>query len=372
MIALVLINVGVVVLDTVEEVAARHGRLFRLIEIASVAVFAIEYVLRLWVAPEHALYRGMAPARARLLYARRPLSIVDLMAIVPAMAIVIDVDAADFLLLRVFTLMRFLKLTRYSTSLASIGNALYAERRALFATLIVMAGLVLASATVMYALERHAQPDAFGSIPAAMWWSIVTLATVGYGDVVPITAAGRLFGAVVIIMGIGMFGIPIGIVATAFVRELERREFVITWSLVARVPIFAELSAAEIADLTQLLEAHGHEAGSIVCRRGEPAEEMFFIASGEVEILLPNGAVTLHAGAFFGEVAVLRRSTRSATVRALTKTRLLSLSAHDVHALMDRRPDVARRILEVAASRMPSGTGDLIGEEMRDPPGAAV
>jgi voltage-gated potassium channel len=364
LVALVVGNITVIVLDTVPAISARHGDLFRAIEILSLLVFGFEYVARMWVAPEAAVYRGMSAARARLSHATKPLSIIDLLAVFPLLSVLAHTDTTDLLLLRVFTLVRFLKLARYSSSLASIGNALHAERRALFATAVVMSGVLLMSATAMYAIERHAQPDAFGSIPAALWWAVVTLGTVGYGDVVPITPLGKFVASFVIFLGIGMFGLPIGIIATAFVRELERREFVVTWSLVARVPIFEDLSASEIADLTALLEAHAFEPGATVCRRGEPAEAMYFIATGEVEILLAKGPVTLHAGAFFGEVALLRKTTRTATVRAVAATRLLSLGAHDFAMLLERRPDIARRIHDVAGSRV---EGDLLREELSDP-----
>ena len=363
--ALVIGNIAVIVLDTVPDISARHGELFRAIEIASLLVFAVEYLARLWVAPEGAAYRGMAPGRARVVHALKPLSIIDLLAVFPLLSVLVHTDTTDLLLLRVFTLVRFLKLARYSTSLASIGSALHAERRALFATAVVMSGVLLMSATAMYAIERHAQPAAFGSIPAAMWWAVVTLGTVGYGDVVPITPLGKFVASFVIFAGIGMFGLPIGIIATAFVRELERREFVVTWSLVARVPIFEDLSASEIADVMALLEAHAFEPGAIVCRKGDAADAMYFIATGEVEIQLAKGPVALHAGAFFGELALLRNTTRTATVRAVTSTRLLSLGAHDFTALMERRPDIARRIHAIAGGR---ADGDLAAAELTDPP----
>lgn len=363
LIALVLSNVVVIVLSTVPALNERHATLFRAFEIVALLVFTAEYAARLWAAPEAMLYRGLSPARARFRYALRPLSLVDLLAILPLVSLLMESQINDLLLLRVFSLLRFLKLARYSSSLASIGNAFMAERRALFATAVVMAGVLLMSATVMYAIERDAQPEAFGTIPAAMWWAVVTLGTVGYGDVVPITPFGKLFASFVIFLGIGMFGLPIGIIATAFVRELERREFVVTWSLVARVPIFEDLSASEIGDLTALLEAHVFEAGATVCRRGEPAEAMYFIASGEVEVIAPEGTVTLHTGAFFGEVALLRPTSRSATVRAVTTTRLLSLASHDVAALMEQRPDVVRRLRNVAGR----SEGDLLATELQDP-----
>jgi voltage-gated potassium channel len=184
-----------------------------------------------------------------------------------------------------------------------------------------------------------------------MWWAIGTLSTIGYGDVVPITNPGKLVAAATVVTGLIMVALPIGIVATAFANEVHRRDFVVTWSMVARVPVFAELTAIEIADIIELLRAQQVEAGDVVVRRGEPAHSMYFVAAGEVEIKLKHERVRLGPGHFFGEVAALRRARRSATVTALSRTSLLVLDAHDLRALMDRQPRIAERIREVARKR---------------------
>ena len=139
-------------------------------------------------------------------------------------------------------------------------------------------------------------------------------------------------------MGMIMMALPIGIVATAFAEEVHRRAFVVTWGMVARVPLFSGLSAIEIADIMELLRAEQIEADEVVVRRGEAAHSMYFVAAGEVEIALDSERIRLGAGHFFGEIAVLRRARRSATVTALTRTSLLVLDAHDLHALMARQP----------------------------------
>jgi voltage-gated potassium channel len=169
-------------------------------------------------------------------------------------------------------------------------------------------------------------------------------------------------------MGLLMVALPIGIIATAFAREVHRRDFVVTWGMVARVPLFSGLSAIEIADIMELLRAEQMQTDEVVVRRGEPAHSMYFIAAGEVEIGLDSGPVRLGAGHFFGEIAVLRRTRRSATVTALTRTSLLVLDAHDLHALMARQPRIAERIREVArkrlAERAAGPKGDLLAEEL--------
>src|SRR5205807_843702 len=153
-----------------------------------------------------------------------------------------------------------------------------------------------------------ARPDRFGTIRDAMWWAIVALGTIGYGDVVPVTALGRLVAAITIFVGLIMVALPIGIVATAFADAVHRRDFVVTWGMVARVPLFSGLTAGEIADVMRLLQAHSVEAGAVIAHRGEPAHSMYLISRDEVEIELPDGAKRMGTGHFFGEIAVLRKA----------------------------------------------------------------
>jgi voltage-gated potassium channel len=207
-----------------------------------------------------------------------------------------------------------------------------------------------------------------------MWWAIQTIATVGYGDVTPHTPIGRVIASVAMVMGFVMLGLPVGIVATAFAEEIHRRDFVVTWSMVAKAPLFSTLDASAIAEIMRYLRAQSLPAGALVVRRGEPAHSMYFIAAGEVEIELAEGAVRLGEGQFFGEIALLRKTSRSANVRAVTPTKLLVLDAFDLHVFTQRNPEVARRIEAVAASRAefrPSfRDGDLIDAEIdeRDTP----
>lgn len=226
------------------------------------------------------------------------------------------------------------------------------------------------TASVMHLAEGRVQPDKFGTIPDAMWWAIVTLGTIGYGDVVPITPIGKLIAAVSIFLGLIMVALPVGIIANAFSEDVHRRDFVVTWGMVARVPLFSELDATEIAEVMRLLRARQVEPGQVVVRRGEPGHSMYFIAAGEVEIELPHERVRLGVGHFFGEVAVLRRTRRSANVAAVMRTSLLVLDAQDLHALMERDPRIAERVHDVARGRLKreiASKGDIISEEIEDP-----
>lgn len=205
----------------------------------------------------------------------------------------------------------------------SLLNAIYSERRALLGGIVILIGTMMIAASIMHLAERDAQPDKFGTIPDAMWWAIVTLGTVGYGDVVPVTHLGKLVAGVTILFGLMMVALPVGIIATAFANEIHRRDFVVTWGMVARFPLFSGLDAGEIADIIKLLRAQTFEPGDVIIRQGEPGRSMYFVAAGEVEIELPKERVRIGAGSFFGEMAVLKNTKRSATVTAASRSNLL-------------------------------------------------
>src|SRR5450631_3339118 len=120
----------------------------------------------------------------------------------------------------------------------------------------------------MHLAEGKVQPDKLGTIPDALWWSIVTVGTIGYGDVVPVTALGKLIATGTIFVGLIMIALPVGIIANAFSEQVHRRDFIVTWGMIAKVPLFSELNAAEIADISELLRAHLAEPGEIIIREG--------------------------------------------------------------------------------------------------------
>jgi voltage-gated potassium channel len=248
----------------------------------------------------------------------------------------------EFRVLLVLRVIRFMKIARYSPAMRSLLEVLYSERRALFGCVVALLGATLMAGAVMHLVEGRIQPDKLGTIPDAMWWAIVTLGTIGYGDVVPVTALGKMVASVTMVLGLVMIALPVGIIANAFNEQIHRRDFVVTWGMVAKVPLFSELSAAEIADIMRLLRSQQVEPGAVIVRRGDPGQSMYFIAAGEIEIHLPNERARLGVGHFFGEIAVLQRTRRSATVTAVTRTSLLVLDASDMHALMERAP---RRVI---------------------------
>jgi voltage-gated potassium channel len=366
LIGLIVVTLTATVLESVPRLAAQYGEAFEAIEYTALITFSIEYAARLWTAIEHPPWRRFDAIHSRLRFAASPAGLIDLVAVLPFWLSLFL--AADFKALLVLRLIRFFKLTRYSPAMRSLLEALYTERRALVGCFVILCGATLIAAALMHVAEGAAQPNKFGTIPDAMWWAIVTLGTIGYGDAVPITAAGRLVAGLTIFVGLLMVALPVGIVATAFANEVHRRDFVVTWGLVARIPLFSELTAAQIGDVMKILRAQKADKGTIIARRGEPAHSMYLIVDGEVEIKLHHQHIHLGAGDFFGEVAALRQSRRSATVVALRPTRLLALDASDLHGLMDREPQIAARIWDAARTRLggelDKATGDILAAEL--------
>jgi voltage-gated potassium channel len=361
---LIIVNLVEVALETVPSLATKYSILFESIEYFSLVVFSVEYFLRLWTCVEHPLFKG-PPLLARLRYAVSANSLIDLIAVAPFWFAFLM--PSEWRVLLVFRVVRLLKLGRYSPAMRSLLDAVYNERRALWGCFIILLGAALLSGTALYLIERGVQPDRFGSIPAAMWWAIVTLGTIGYGDVVPVTVAGRLVATVTIFAGLILVSLPIGIIATAFANDVHRRDFIVTWAMVARVPLFSELSAAQIADVMRLLRSQHVDAGTFITRRGEAAHSMYFVHSGEVDLDVDNKRFRLGPGHFFGERAILKSTRRKADALAIARTSLLVLDGKDLRMLMERQPSIAKRVRDIAMMRsgeLSTEAGDLVAEEL--------
>jgi voltage-gated potassium channel len=349
-IVLIILNAVAFAAETVDHLADRYGRFFDAFNVFSVAVFTVEYVLRIWSAVDIPMLSRMNPWQARLRFALRPIMLIDLMAILPFyLQFLIPIDLR---ILRVLRLFRLLMLVRYSPALQTLGRVLADEYRALLGALLVMLVLLLFSSTAVYFLERDGQPDVFGSIPASAWWAISTLTTVGYGDALPATPWGRVLGGFVMLLGVGMFALPIAIIAAGFSLESARHQFVATWSMVARLPLFSSMSESEIAEITKLLYTRAYAPGTPIVRAGDTGGAMYLIESGEAAVALPAGKITvLKDGDFFGEMALLERRRHQHDVIAQTRCRVLVLDSEALMRLNRRHPEILEAIKQIAKAR---------------------
>ena len=216
------VNVVAIVIETLPWVTPRLARVLYLLEVVSVVLFTVEYVLRLWTAR----YRrpGQGGLAGALRFAVSPAGLIDLLAIVPFYLPLIGVDLRFVRVLRIARFLRLLKLGRYLRSVSLFGKVLRERRDELLITVMMTALVLLVASILMYYIEGEAQSDQFPNILSSLWWAVVTLTTIGYGDVVPVTGWGRLLSGLVAVMGIGLVAVPTGIVSSGFIEELAKRK----------------------------------------------------------------------------------------------------------------------------------------------------
>ena len=219
LIALIIGNVAAVLLESVNEFYKLYRVYFDFFENLSIIIFSSEYLLRLWSVVEKNPQESAWKQRLR--WMRSGGAIIDLMAILPAyLNFFVHLDLR---FLRVLRLFRLLKLTRYFVSLQILLRVIQREKGSFQAVIFILIIMIVTASSGIYLVENHAQPEEFESIPKAMWWAVVTLTTVGYGDVTPITNAGKILGAVITILGVGLAALPAGILATGLANELAQR-----------------------------------------------------------------------------------------------------------------------------------------------------
>lgn len=345
--AMVAAGIGVMILDTEEAFRLDWSRELDAGFWIVCAFFVAEYMLRLAAAPAAPGAELRVEWRSRLAWAGSMGGLCDLAGTLPGvLAVVFGPDVGS--------LPGFVwafKLIRYAPGLAGLQRVISGARSALLSVLLAFCIVLLVSASLAYLIERGSQPQVFSSIPAALWWAIVTLTTTGYGDVTPLTPLGRMLAGIVMVSGILVFALWAGILATGFAEETRRREFLRTWDLVAKVPFFHDVGAAVIADVARLLRPRDYPAGAIIMRRGSPGDCMYFVASGEVEVQLQPEPVVLGPGEFFGEVALVTGGPRNATIVAVRPCTLLILDIVDFRELLGRQPELSRIIHEEAERR---------------------
>jgi len=273
---------------------------------------------------------------------------IDVLAVLPIpVALLIGVPGDSAWLLASLWL---LKLTAFVPGLSLLGRVISLEARPLASVFVIFLIVLLLASVALYILERAGQPERFGSLPLSLWWAVTTLTTTGYGDSVPQTFMGRVIAGIVMICGLGVFGLWAGILATGFAAEHRRRDFIQNWDLVTRVPFLRNLDPPAIIELTHMLRRVDLAEETVVVRRGRPGDCMYFIVSGEVEVELDPRPIRLGPGSFFGEIALLEGGQRTATVVTTVPSTLLLLEVSDFREFTAHHPDVAK-LVEAEATR---------------------
>lgn len=215
----ILLSIAAMVLSSVHSLWIKYSLLFTAVLVFTTVVFSIEYPLRLWSCTADPRYAS--PLLGRLGWAITPFAIIDLIVVFPFyLNILIGINLTGLVVLRVF---RVFKLIRYSDSINMIFKVVKAQKNMLITAYLVLFIALISASTLMFQIENPVQPEKFSSIPATMWWGIVTLTTVGYGDIVPVTGAGKILGGCITLVGIGIFALPAGILASGFTQELQKR-----------------------------------------------------------------------------------------------------------------------------------------------------
>ena len=217
--SLIFLNIVAVILETVQSIYSLSPKFFTYFEFFSIAIFSFEYIARIWSAPANENYKR--PLSGRLKFIFTPMMVIDFLAIAP-FYISMSGSFRAIRVLRLFRLFRVIKVARYSKAVKTLSKVLKTKKEELFVAVFVLLILLVLSSSLMYYIENEKQPIAFGSIPEAMWWSVATLTTVGYGDVHPVTPLGKFLASIIAVLGIALFALPTGILGSGFVEELQK------------------------------------------------------------------------------------------------------------------------------------------------------
>jgi voltage-gated potassium channel len=314
-------------------------------------IFLMEYAARLWSTPEANQYADLSEAKARLRWAGSLDGLIGLLAVVPAFAMSTRAVGADSDIAAIFCVLWVLKLSLHAPAMGTLARVISNEGGTLASVLIIFVIVLVIAATATHFFERARQPEQFGSIPASLWWAVVTLTTTGYGDVVPHTVGGKMVGSVVMVSGILVLALMTGILATGFSEEERRREYLRVWDQVTKVPMFTALGTVTLSEIVSKLRVRHYPPRIVVVRRDEPGDAMFFLSEGEVEVRLPRDSVRIGQGGFFGEMALLDRLPRSATVVTTLPTTLLVLYASDFYEIASHIPSLVAAVEKEARLR---------------------
>ena len=336
---------------SIDNLSPLHQRLLAIVIVVVATIFLAEYIVHIWVAPEAPRFADLSEGAARLRWALSATGIIGLLAVLPIFALTIGSVGSDSNAAAAFCILWILKLGLYAPAMGTLARVISNERATLASVLIIFVIVLVMAATATYIVERDDQPEAFNSIPASLWWAVVTLTTTGYGDLVPHSVPGKMVGALVMVSGIVVQALMTGILATGFAEEERRREYLRVWDQVTKVPMFTELGTVTLSEIVSKLRVRHYPSRIVVVRRDEPGDSMFFISDGEVEVRLPHGQVRLGQGGFFGEMALLDRLPRSATIVTTQPTTLLVLYASDFYEVASHIPSLVAAVEKEAQRR---------------------
>lgn len=344
---------GVVTLGLVAALAFAEGEptagvspLRLAILLAFVAAFGAEAAVR-WVLAHRAADPAIGP------------TVADLLAVaVPLGALFAGLEAEDAWLAAAVWPLKFL---RHATGLTILARVLRTQAGPLAAGLVLFLAVVFAAGAAAHLLERGAQP-AFATLGRSVWWAVVTMTTVGYGDLIPQSPGGRLLATATMVAGLGVFALWTSILSTGFAAESRRRDFLDTWDRVSHIPFFHRLDAVTVAEIAHILRPMDCARGTVLIRRGDPGDCMYFIVGGAVEVDVAPRPVRLGPGEFFGEIALLADGRRTADVRAVETSSFLVLDIADFRELAARRPALAEVVRSEAIRR-----SDLLGSTLPNP-----
>ena len=281
----------VVVLALAASVAAtfdgaeeRCGALLDTVEVATSAFFAVDYVLRVWTA--RCLYPTLTPGKATVRYVSSIGGLIDLVSFLPTfLPVFFPSGMVAFRMFRVVRIFRLFRINAYYDSLHVITEVLRSKRQQLLSSVFIILTLMLASSLCMYSLEHEAQPEVFRNAFSGIWWSVSTLLTVGYGDIYPITTAGKIFGIVITFLGVGMVAIPTGIISAGFVDQYSR---------IKRISEYGQ--ASDVHFIQVYLRKKDAWVGKTIRDAGLPGGVIAAAIQRGGRIVMPRGDTVLQAG----------------------------------------------------------------------------
>lgn len=288
--------------------------LFELFYLVSIIIFVIEIAIRTYLDKRLGFLGG-----------------IDLIVVLNYFILGGVFDLRAFRLFRVFEIYKHTRILFPSNTLV---RTIYLQRFALLGSQIMVLSVLLVFSILIYFIEGGVQPEAFGSIPDAMWWGIATLTTVGYGDIYPATLTGKILASLTMFLGIGMFALPAAILASAYYEEIQKKNFLVSIETITEIPLFAKLPIAALSKINQKLDPVIMPAKKPVFSKGDKADSMYIIEFGHVQVEIDE-PVRLGPGDYFGEMGLLGNTTRNATITTLDEVKLLELTKEDLEELFE-------------------------------------